>query len=92
MEPQVLQAIRSDRYRTILRKIARPPFGITFRRAELVARLDAQERRVLDNFLNRMKRLGVVQPDPNAGRGAYRFTNRLHYLYFAIEAERANRG
>lgn len=89
LQPQIFRAIRSPRYRAILRKIARRPFAITFRRADVLAELGEEERRVLDNFLNRMKRLGVIEHDPEAGRGAYRFSNRLHFLYFWLEAERA---
>jgi len=88
LEPQVYRAIRSERYRAILRKVAREPFGPQFRRAEIMRRLPPAEKRVLDNFLNRMKRLGVVVPDAERGRGAYRFINRLHYLYFWMEAQR----
>ena len=38
-----------------------------------------------------MKELGVLEPDPERGRGAYRFKNHLHYLYFWLEAERAKK-
>jgi len=89
LEPQVFQAIRSDRYRAILRKVATAPFEIRFKRADLRSRLTAEQLRVLDNFLRRMKRLGVLQSDPEGGPGCYRFTNYLHYLYFSLEAERA---
>lgn len=89
LEPQVFKAIRSERYRAILRKIARKPFRVTFRRRELIGRLTDNERKVLDNFLKRMKRLGVICSEPECGPGAYRFTNQLHYLYFCLEAERA---
>lgn len=88
LEPQVFQAIRSPRYREILRKIAGGPPGIRFTRAQLRERLSPDERRVLDNFLTRMKTLGVIQTDPAGGPGAYRFSNHLHHLYFALEAAR----
>lgn len=89
LEPQVFQAIRSARYRAILRKVATQPFEIRFRRSDLSARLTAEERRVLDNFLTRMKRLDVIRRDPDGGPGAYRFGNHLHYVYFWLEAARA---
>lgn len=88
LEPQVFQAIRSTRYRAILRKVAAKPFEIRFTRAELRTRLTPEERKVLDNFLSRMKRLDVLRSDPDGGPGAYRFGNQLHYLYFWLEAER----
>lgn len=89
LEPSVLDAIRSERYRTILRKAVKVPFEMDFRRSELLARLDGKERGVLDNFLTRMKRLGVIRPEPSRGAGAYRFANLLHCLYFHMEAQRA---
>jgi len=88
LEPQVLRAIRSQRYRSILRKLARP-LGPSFRRADLFRALSAEERKVCDNFLNRMRKLNVILPDSEAGPGAYRFSNQLHALYFYIEAQRA---
>lgn len=89
LEPQVFQAIRSARYRAILRKAPTKPFQIQFKRSDLRGRLTADEVRVLDNFLTRMKRLGVIRPDPEGGPGTYRFGNLLHYLYFWLEAKRA---
>ncbi len=91
LEPQVFQAIRSARYRVILRKIARRPFEVAFTSRELRPLLQAEERKVWHNFLSRMKQLGVLEPDPERGRGAYRFKNRLYYLYFWLEAERAKK-
>jgi len=89
VEPQVFTAIRSPRYRAILRKIASKPFEVEFRRRDLWPLLKDEERKVFDNFLARMKKLGVVQANPEGGPGAYRFTNTLHYLYFWLEAARA---
>lgn len=85
LEPQIYRAIRSDRYRSILRKMADEPARMTFQRGDLVTRLTAGERQVLDNFLRRMRKLGAVQPDPEV-RGGYRFPNRLHALYFWMES------
>ena len=57
----------------------------------MLKELSPQEIKVLDNFLNRMRKLGVIVPDVERGRGAYQFTNQLHALYFWIEAQRARR-
>ena len=90
LEPGIFQAVRSNRYRSILRRIADTgPFDVQFKRSDLLARLRDDERRVLDTFLRRMRELGVIQRDPEAGRGAYRFDNRLHHVYIWIEAQRA---
>lgn len=92
LEPQVFQAIRSARYRAILRKLAAQPFQVQFQRGQGLKRLSTEERKVFDNFLRRMTDLGVIVADPERGPGAYRFRNLLHYLYFGLEAERAKEG
>ncbi len=91
LEPQVFRAIRSTRYRSILRKLAGQPFEATFQRSEVRKRLSGDEARVFDNFLRRMSQLNVVTRDLERGAGVYRFTNLLHYLYFRIEAAHARR-
>ena len=87
LEPQIFSAIRSERYRSILRKMAGEP-QMRFRRAELATRLTNQEVKVMDNFLQRMKKLGAINTDPDV-RGGYKFPNLLHALYFTIESQRA---
>lgn len=87
LEPQVFSAIRSERYRKILRKFAATQaFGASFRRRDLLDLLSSDEANVLDNFLKKMKQLGVIAVDPEGGPGAYRFQNLLHHLYFYLDA------
>lgn len=85
LEPSILQALQSERYRSILRKIAEEP-RMHFRRSEVLARLEHEGQRVLDSFLRRMKELGAIEADPET-RGGYRFPNRLHALYFFMESQ-----
>jgi len=90
LEPQVFQALRSTRYRAILRKAAvDEPIGMSFHRRDLLKRLSDDEAKVTDNFLRRLKKLGVLRSDPEGGPGAYRFDNLLHKVYFWMEANRA---
>lgn len=89
LEPQVFHALRSDRYRSILRKMADRPVGVQFRRKELITRLTSDEKKVMDNFLRRMKDLGAIVSDAQSGPGGYRFLNQLHALYFWTESQRA---
>ncbi len=89
LEPQVVQALQSPRYRSILRKLPDEPVTFSFRRAELLERLITAEAKVLDNFLTRMRQLGMIVQDTEAGRGCYQFANQLHYLYFWLEAQKA---
>ncbi len=92
VQPQVFKAIRSDRYRSILRKLVqlRLPVGAEFRRREVLKTLSQEEMNVFDNFIQRMKRLGVIMSGTE--QGTYLFVNLLHQLYFWIEAERATQG
>ncbi len=87
LEPRIFSAIRSERYRSILRKMADEP-QMRFRRSELAARLTKEEIKVMDNFLQRMKKLGAIDTDLEV-RGGYKFPNILHALYFTIESQRA---
>jgi len=84
LEPRVYEAIRSQRYRAILRKLAEMREPI--RRVQLSASVDDEQRKVVDNFLTKMKRLDVLTADREAGPGAYRFTNALYRLYMRMEA------
>ena len=91
LEPGIFQAITSERYRSIFRKmIDDPPLGMRFRRAQLRDRLAEAERDVLDNFLRRMKKLGAIETDPEV-QGGYRFPNRLHVLYFRMSTVRTGK-
>ncbi|MGH9802042.1 MAG: hypothetical protein ACRD82_16895, partial [Blastocatellia bacterium] len=89
LEPQILQALRSKGYRSILRKLADTPFAFSFQRATLRAKLNSEESKKLDNFLSRMKKLAAIVSDEESGLGAYRFTTQLHQLYFWLESLRA---
>ena len=89
LQPQVFRAIGSERYRSILRKMSGAP-RMNFRRSELMARLSDNERKVMDNFLRRMKRLGALETDPEV-KGGYQFPNLLHMLYFWMESQRISR-
>lgn len=86
LQPQVLDTIRSERYHRILRKIVSNQ-KLEFQRATLMAQLNDDESKVLDNFLKKMTELGVFYRDSER-RGVYQFANLMHYLYFTLEAER----
>ncbi len=90
VEQQVYRAIRSQAYRSILRKLARHEFDLSFRKRDLEKGLTQDERRKLNNFLQRMKRLGVLVPGEE--RGQYVFRDRLTRLYMRMEAMRERRG
>jgi AAA ATPase-like protein len=87
VEPQILHAIRSKKYRSILLKLG-DNLDISFRRTDLLKNLEPQQIRVLDNFLRRMKSLGAIMRDGEVGLGEYRFANHLYCLYFWLEYRR----
>jgi Cdc6-like AAA superfamily ATPase len=86
LEMRVLQAIRSDRYRSIIAKMHE--VNLHFTRAEVRALLDPDERKVFDSFLSKMVELGVLVREPEGAAGSYRFHTLLHWFLFDIEAER----
>ncbi|MCI0489722.1 MAG: ATP-binding protein [Blastocatellia bacterium] len=91
LEPQIFQAIRSKRYRSILYKLADDPFTSSFQRSTIRKKLTSEEDKVFGNFLKRMRDLGAITSDKESGPGSYRFTNQLHQLYFWLEFLRARK-
>lgn len=89
VEAQVLDRIRSGRYRSLLRRISEiAPLG-TFRRSDLVGQLGKAERNVLDNFLREMVKRGMLERLPDRGPGHYGFAQGLHFLYFVARASQS---
>lgn len=84
LDPQVYKAIGSETYRSILRKIGRLPLGTKFQRKEILAKMTDEERRTFDNFLQRIKKLGIISETEI--RGEYRFVNQPYHLYVMLEA------
>ena len=88
IEPKVLDAIWSERYRGILKKagIMWEPMEKQFSKADLLKRLSTEEAKVLNNFLQKMKQLDVIRQDPAMGRGKYEFTSELYAVFFWLQA------
>lgn len=88
LNPQMYRAVRSKSYRSILRKLAmrERPLNRTFTRREVVAHLTEEEKRVFDNFLRRLRSIGIIEPDPEMSRGTYRFVNAIYPVYIYLEA------
>jgi hypothetical protein len=87
IEPKVLDTIRSERYRGILRRIVKEPFECRFSKKDLSQRISPEESRVLHNFLQKMKKLGVIRQPDDAEIGQYEFTSELYSLFFWLQAE-----
>jgi len=89
LDPKVYRAIRSERYRTILGKLASPPTEtaeFNFVKREVEERLNPQEKKVFHNFLRRMSKLGVIEADKERGKGAYRFVNPIFPTYIYMQS------
>ena len=88
LNPNVYNALRSERYQTIIIKLASDSMSQRFTRQQVADRLTSEELRVFDNFLRRLRELGVVELDPQGGRGAYRYTNQIFPVYIWAESQR----
>ena len=84
LDPQVYRTLRSDKYRTILRKMGNKLI-FKFKKTEMKKLLNEKEIKVFDNFLRRMRELGIIIEDIEEGPGAYRFVNDLYPVYIMIE-------
>ena len=90
VDQQVLAALRSTDYRSILAEIA-THHGESFSKKDVEKALDDSERKKLGNFLQKMKTLGVLRAGDAAGQ--YTFSMKLVWLYLRIKgAERLTRG
>ena len=86
IDPKISKVLKSKTYSSILWRIGKKlPLGGAFKRQELLKEIPAEEQKNLDNFLNRIKKLGIV--DDAEVRGEYRFVNPLFHLYVWYEAK-----
>lgn len=85
LDPLVYRAIRSEKYRSILRKLG-DSSEPRFKKNEIVAKLTPEEKRVFDNFLRKMRELGVIISDQESDRGTYKFINDIYPVYILMES------
>lgn len=86
IDPQISNVLRSSTYSSILWRIGKKmPLGANFRRQELLKEAPEKEKRNLDNFLRRIKKLGII--DDTETKGEYKFVNPLYHLYVWYEAK-----
>ncbi len=89
LDPHVYRTLRSETYRSILRKIAKLEIGTIFHRKEILGKINKSERGKLDNFIKKMKDLGIIRGTDAFGE--YVFANQLYHLYFWLEAYSADK-
>ncbi len=86
LDPKVYRAIRSERYRSILRKIGED-LKMGFNKKDIFTKLKENEQKVFDNFLKRMIELGIIIKDIEKSRGCYKFVNDLYPIYIWLESK-----
>jgi len=89
LDRQVYQTIKSKIYRSILTKIAAHRRIMStdeqaIIRKEMLGKMSESEKKNFGNFIQKMKKLGVLKDGED--RGTYVFTNELYGLYIAMEA------
>ncbi|MDD2772492.1 MAG: ATP-binding protein [Elusimicrobiales bacterium] len=82
IEAQVLDALKSQDYHSILSKISQG-WAMQFRTRDITQKLLETEKKKFNNFLQRMKELQVLSGE---GGGTYTFTSRLKMVYFNLWA------
>jgi AAA ATPase domain len=87
VDQQVLKALRSKDYLSILRKLAKTDFDLAFRKSQIADGLTGTERRKFNNFLQKMKKLGVLRAGDEMGE--YVFNSRLARLYILLNSAEA---
>jgi len=85
IEPKIMRAIRSEKYRDILRLIVKGEPRPQFTRQDVMDRLSDSQERVFDNFIRRMRELGVVRSNRERGAGCYEFTSEIYALFFWLQ-------
>jgi hypothetical protein len=85
VEPEVVDALKSRAYHSILEKLSRLGRA-EFTRDELAAGLTGDEGRKLDNFLRRLKKLNVIRAGDVPGE--YVFNVKLYQVYLTLKTYR----
>jgi len=82
LEPRVYSTISSNLYQSILRKIGKSMSQV-FTRKEMVKELNEKEKKVFDNFVSKLKQLGIIQTIPGM-KGVYSFVNPIYPVYIQL--------
>jgi len=83
VDQQVLAALKSQDYRSILSKIAS---DVRFLKQEIEQELDESERKKFNNFLQKMKALNVLRS--GSIKGEYIFNMNLVRLYLFLQGDK----
>lgn len=84
VDQQVLKALRSKDYHSIMEKMSKLPFDLSFQKTDLEKGLSDSENKKYNNFLQRMKKLNVLRSGDI--QGEYIFNSRLVRLYILLNS------
>ena len=83
VDQQVYKALKSEDYHAILAKIAGISlYRMSFMKSEIEKQLSPEQKKKLNNFLQRMKKLNVLRSGDS--KGEYVFNQRMVALYVGI--------
>lgn len=85
IDQQVYKALKSNVYKSILKKLAQSGFDLAFKKSQIEKTLNASEKKNFNNFLQRLKKLGLLISGEE--QGEYIFTSRLARLYINFAAD-----
>ena len=84
VDQQVLKALKSSDYHSILKKLAKMPISDSFMKTSFEGKLSDSEKKKFNNFLQRMKKLKVLSSGEH--KGEYIFNSRLVRLYILLNS------
>jgi hypothetical protein len=84
VDQQVLKALRSKDYHSIMEKMSKLPFDLSFQKTDLEKGLSDSEKKKCNNFLQKMKKLKVLSSGDI--QGGYVFNSRLVRLYILLNS------
>jgi hypothetical protein len=85
IDQQVYKALKSNVYKSILKKLAQSGFDLSFKKSQIEKTLNTSEKKNFNNFLQRLKKLGLLISGEETGE--YIFTSRLARLYINFAAD-----
>ena len=90
VDQQVYSALRSKDYHSILTKLGKNNFDLSFKKGIIEEGLSDVEKKKFNNFLQRMKKLNVLKSGDE--QGEYVFNSRLVRLYILLDSLEKRKG
>lgn len=82
VDRQVYDALKSEKYQSILHEIGkRGPVEMAFLRKDVIDTLEDAQRKVFDNFLQRMQALNVIRKGERQGEYCFNVLMVRYYIY-----------